>query len=70
MPLPRMVVPQPLGRQVRLRVRGLRETVDGEGRLTHLLLTVARAVARLAYAIGYQETGDEVTDAIAESGLS
>ena len=31
LPLPRMVVPQPLGRQVRLRVRRLRETVDGEG---------------------------------------
>ena len=42
----------------------------GEGIVTHLLLTVARAVARLAYAIGYQETGDEVCDAIAESGLT
>lgn len=38
--------------------------------MTHLLLTVARAVARLAYAIGYEQTGDEICDAIAESGLS
>lgn len=38
--------------------------------MTKLLLTVARAVARLAYAIGYQETGDEVCDAIAESRLT
>lgn len=43
-------------------MRRMRETMEREGMTTRqFILYLARMLARLAYAIGYQETGNDIT---------